>query len=59
MSESSQPPNMVMLQIERDGHAVKLGARIATPSEPVARGIDSELPTIVFCHPTWMDSYFL
>jgi hypothetical protein len=50
---------MVMLQIERDGHAVKLGARIATPSEPVARGIDSELPTIVFCHPTWMDSYFL
>ncbi|BEJ10366.1 hypothetical protein CcaverHIS641_0704010 [Cutaneotrichosporon cavernicola] len=37
---------------------VELHARISTPGNPTANKIDPSLPSIVFCHPTWLDSFF-
>ncbi|KLT42073.1 alpha/beta-hydrolase [Cutaneotrichosporon oleaginosum] len=37
---------------------VELHARISTPSNPMANKVDYGLPSIVFCHPTWLDSFF-
>jgi hypothetical protein len=50
---------MVTVPIERNGHRVALHARITTPDTPTATAVDPTLPTILFCHPTWLDSFFL
>jgi hypothetical protein len=48
------------IPLHRDGRMVTLNARLCTPAgteNPTA--IDPAYPTILFCHPIWLDSFFL
>lgn len=40
-------------------NGVEMHARISTPGRPNATTIEKDLPTILWCHPTWLDSFFL
>ncbi|BEJ02610.1 hypothetical protein CcaverHIS631_0704050 [Cutaneotrichosporon cavernicola] len=56
MSSWPHPPIDMAVVILASG--VELHARISTPGNPTANKIDPSLPSIVFCHPTWLDSFF-
>ncbi|WVQ70647.1 hypothetical protein IAR50_000169 [Cryptococcus sp. DSM 104548] len=36
----------------------RLAYRLSTPRNRVARDIDPDFPTVLFCHPPWLDYYF-
>ncbi|TXT08804.1 hypothetical protein VHUM_02932 [Vanrija humicola] len=49
---------MITVRITTNGVDVALHARISVPGNPLATAIEPRLPTILFCHPTWLDSFF-
>ncbi|KAL1406168.1 hypothetical protein Q8F55_007854 [Vanrija albida] len=49
---------MATVNISTNGFKVALHARISVPGNPQASAIEPKLPTILFCHPTWLDSLF-
>ncbi|GMK59998.1 hypothetical protein CspeluHIS016_0902150 [Cutaneotrichosporon spelunceum] len=57
MSSRPRPVPMDMVSVLPPA-GVPLHAHISTPSNSTATGIDPTLPSIVFCHPTWLDAFF-
>jgi hypothetical protein len=57
-TRTPRPPSTDMVIVPLPS-GVELHARISTPGNPIASAIDYALPSIVFCHPTWLDSFFL
>lgn len=59
MHPSSAHYTMTTVKISTNGVGVALHARISVPGNALAQAIEPKLPTILFCHPTWLDSFFL
>lgn len=48
-----------MFTVKIPNQPYSLAYRLSTPESKAAETIDPTYPTVLFCHPPWVDSFFL